>query len=174
MKKIFLFVGICGLLLACEKPQPEPQPEPQKQEFVGSYDVTTTGTLYLTDDGGNNPLTPDSIPIPEYSQSILIEQFNKDSLIISYEDTIQKPFKAKINSITTFSYEAPFNMDFDIFVLSADLIGTRNGEGIQINKDSIVMNDSITNGTFETIYRITGDTLRGTFNGTLQHRAKRK
>ncbi|HOG36676.1 MAG TPA: hypothetical protein PK984_05375 [Paludibacteraceae bacterium] len=159
MKKIFLFVGICGLLLACEKP------EPQKQEFVGSYDVTTTGTLYLTDD---------SIPIPEYSQSILIEQFNKDSLIISYEDTIQKPFKAKINSITTFSYEAPFNMDFDIFVLSADLIGTRNGEGIQINKDSIVMNDSITNGTFEIIYRITGDTLRGTFNGTLQHRAKRK
>jgi hypothetical protein len=172
MKKIFLFAGICGLLLACEKPQP--QPEPQQQDFVGSYDVTTTGKVYLIDEGGNNPLTPDSIPIPEYSQSILIEQFNKDSLIISYEDTIQKPFKAKINSITTFSYEAPFNMDFDIFVLSADLIGTRNGEGIQINKDSIVMNDSITNGTFEIIYRITGDTLRGTFNGTLQHRAKRK
>lgn len=170
MKKIFLFVGICGLLLACEKPQP--QPEPQQQKFVGSYDVTTTGTLYLTDDGGNNPLTPDSIPIPEYSQSILIEQFNKDSLLISYEDTIQDPFKAKINSVTTFSYEAPFNMDLDIFVLSADLIGTRNGEGIQINKDSIVMNDSITNGTFEVIFF--GGTLKGTFNGTLQHRAKRK
>ena len=172
MKKIFLFVGICGLLLACEKPQPEPQPEPQKQEFVGSYDVTTTGTLYLTDDGGNNPLTPDSIPIPEYSQSILIEQFNKDSLIISYEDTIQKPFKAKINSITTFSYEAPFNMDVNLGVLSAKLTGTRDGEGIQINKDSIVMNDNVTNGIFEVIFF--GDTLRGTFNGTLQHRAKRK
>ncbi len=168
MKKIFLFAGICGLLLACEKPQP--QPEPQQQDFVGSYDVTTTGKVYLIDEGGNNPLTPDSLPIPEYAQSITIAQFNKDSLIISYEDSIQEPFKAKINSATTFSYEAPFDMK----VLTAKLIGTRDGEGIQINKDSIVMNDSITNGTFEIIYRITGDTLRGTFNGTLQHRAKRK
>lgn len=168
MKKIFLFVGICGLLLACEKPQPEPQPEPQKQDFVGSYDVTTTGKVYLIDEGGNNPLTPDSLPIPEYAQSITIAQFNKDSLIISYEDSIQEPFKAKINSATTFSYEAPFDMK----VLTAKLIGTRDGEGTQINKDSIVMNDNVTNGIFEVIFF--GDTLRGTFNGTLQHRAKRK
>lgn len=162
MKKIFLFVGICSLLLACEKPQ--------QQEFVGSYDVTTTGTLYLTDDGGNNPLTPNSFPIPEYSQSILIEQLNKDSLLISYEDTIQDPFKAKIKSVTTFIYEAPFNMDVNLGVLSAKLTGTRDGEGIQINKDSIVMNDNVT--IFEVIFF--GDTLKGTFNGTLQHRAKRK
>lgn len=167
MKKIFLFAGICGLLLACEKPQP--QPEPQQQDFVGSYDVTTTGKVYLIDEGGNNPLTPNSLPIPEYAQSITIAQFNKDSLIISYEDSIQEPFKAKINSATTFSYEAPFDMK----VLTAKLIGTRDGEGTQITTDRIVMNDSI-NGIFEIILPMSGDTLKGTFNGTLQHIATRK
>jgi len=63
-------------------------------------------------------------------------------------------------------------MDVNLGVLSAKLTGTRDGEGIQINKDSIVMNDNVTNGIFEVIFF--GDTLRGTFNGTLQHRAKRK
>ncbi len=35
------------------------------------------------------------------------------------------------------------------------LTGTRDGEGIQINKDSIVMNDNVTNGIFEVIFSVT-------------------
>lgn len=169
MKKIFLFIGICGLLLGCEENGVKPE-----TGLPGTYDVTSSGKINLTYDKDRDSINLPEAMKPEYINisprsysGLNIKKFIDKSIIIEFP--LQQAFTATSDN-STFSYQkAPFNMNLGLF----ELIGTRTGNGEQQTKNEIVMRETV-EGDFIIIYDSGNDTITGTFNGRLQHFAVRK
>lgn len=170
MKKMFLFIGICGLLLGCEENGVKPE-----TGLPGTYDVTSSGKINLTYDKDRDSINLPEAMKPEYINispgsyyDLTIKQFVGKSIIIEFP--FQEAFLATSDN-STFSYQkAPFNMNFGTF---GEFLGTRTGNGEQQTNDEIAMRETV-EGDFIIIYNSGNDTITGTFNGRLQHFAVRK